>query len=79
MLSWKKCTCFSDYFCVHNSEYDVRNVGQLNIPRARTEMAFKRCDVKGARKWKQYYEITNKYLYKSLREQIGVQSSKNYI
>ena len=27
---------FHDYFSVHESEYDVRNVGRLNIPRART-------------------------------------------
>ena len=27
---------FHDYFSVHESEYEVRNVGRLNVPRART-------------------------------------------
>ena len=29
-----------DYFSVHESQYEVRNVGRLNVPRARTEMGF---------------------------------------
>ena len=37
-------------------------------------MDFKRCDIKGARKWNQYYEITNKYLYKKVSENGSVNS-----
>ena len=61
-MAGRSTPVFHDYVSVYDSEYDVRNVRHFNIPRTRADIGFKICDIKGARKWNQYYEITNKYL-----------------
>ena len=70
---------FCDYFSVRISDYDLRLNDRLDIPHARTDMGFNRCDVIGARLWNKHLELANKYLFKkSFRKQISKVLIENY-
>ena len=69
-LAGRSALVFHDYFSVHDSEYDVRNVGWLNIPRVRTEEMWHKRD----REMESTNKITNKYLYEYISENESLNS-----
>ena len=60
-----------DYYKVRKTGLEIRNNRNLDIPWARTDLDWIRCDIKGARLWNMYFETVNPLLHKkSFRKRI---------
>ena len=70
---------FKNYYKIRESVYELRHTSRLEVPAARIDIGQNRCEVKGARLWNEYFNVTNKYLYKkSFRKHISKAFMNNY-
>ena len=57
-------TLFSSYYHVREAEYELRQNDRLHVSMARTNTGQSSCKIKGARLWKNKFNLVNPHLYK---------------